>query len=177
MRKYLYTGDRDTGRAKVETHLQWNVNDEPTSDRDALRSILLDAQSLLEDLELPQDRAARCRELISTAKAIADYNLDADYGNCDADLRHNLVNSFVHQASKFNVVGNPGHQYTRLAQRQGVCREYSRHTWQYRLQFFDRSRLLQYGYKPCPVSAQGHSKQRLLERSKKREQRSPLIRG
>ena len=28
-------------------------------------------------------------------------NRDADYGDCDADLRHNLVNSFVYQAPKF----------------------------------------------------------------------------
>jgi hypothetical protein len=28
-------------------------------------------------------------------------NRNADYGNCDADLRHNLVNSFVYQTPKF----------------------------------------------------------------------------
>ena len=44
----------------------------PTSDLDALRNILDEAHAILDDITLPQGRAERCKELISTAKAIAD---------------------------------------------------------------------------------------------------------
>lgn len=48
------------------------MNDGPTSDLDALRSILEEAHAILEDIVLPQGRAQRCAELISTARAITD---------------------------------------------------------------------------------------------------------
>ena len=48
------------------------MTDGPTSDLDALRSILDEAHTLLATITLPQGRAERCRELISTARAIAD---------------------------------------------------------------------------------------------------------
>src|SRR5436190_21930676 len=48
------------------------MTDGSTSDLDALRSILEEAQTILETTTLPQGRSERCLELISTARAIAD---------------------------------------------------------------------------------------------------------
>ena len=46
------------------------MNDGPTSDLDALANILLEAHTLLGDIDLPEGRARRCLELVSTASAI-----------------------------------------------------------------------------------------------------------
>lgn len=48
------------------------MNDGPTSDLDALRNILEEAHDLLSTITLPQGRAERCLELISTARTITD---------------------------------------------------------------------------------------------------------